>query len=132
MQNSVVVLKKGYHLLINPFQWYFFSEWLVYVCAFCSFTTFLSIFFVFHRKNLVLLNWVYKYVTSKVSNFWKAKTLCNFVKWFFGISWLFIQWNTNSCSEHIMGGANIYLYVFVSLFVGPCVWWVSLWVCVCA
>ena len=49
------------------------------VCEFCLFTLFLSPFFVFHKKNLVLLGLISRYQTS-TSNFWKAKSLWISVK----------------------------------------------------
>ena len=45
----------------NPFQCYL-SECLA--CMFSLFTPFLSEFFVFHGKNLVLLNLINRYMTS--------------------------------------------------------------------
>ena len=45
-----------YFLLTNPFQ--------CLVCVFfCLFTSFLSVLFVFHRKNLVLLHLLNRYMT---------------------------------------------------------------------
>ena len=65
------VLEKGWGTLslilipTNPFQSYLsLSElWRV----FCLFTPYLSVFFVFHGKNLVLLNVINKYVTCTKS-----------------------------------------------------------------
>ena len=55
--------KKGVSLifiLINPFQCYLsLSVW----CVFCLFTPFLSVLFVFHRKNLVLHHLINRYMT---------------------------------------------------------------------
>ena len=51
------------------------SSSIMFLCVFfffCSLTSFLSIF-VFHRRDLVLLNLISKYVTSV--HFWKTKTL---------------------------------------------------------
>ena len=74
----------------------------VCVCV-CLFIPFLSVLFVFHGRNLVLLNlWL--------SNFWKQKTLWNSVKINFKIIDLFIQHNTGSSYEHMTGGVNISLY----------------------
>ena len=52
----------------------FLSVCCVYV--FCWFTRFLSVFFVFHRNDLVLLNLISRFITSaKKVIFWKAKIL---------------------------------------------------------
>ena len=49
------------------------------------------------------------------NSFQKAKILWNSMKKNFDIRELFIQCNTRSCCEHIIGGVNIYLS-------GPCVY----------
>ena len=64
-----VVLKRSgitYFHTNLPFPVLPFSECLVCVsvCLFCLFTPFLSLLFVFHRKNLVLQHLINKYVTS--------------------------------------------------------------------
>ena len=63
-----VVLKKGGGITFFrtnlPFQILYFSACEVCLCVFCVFTPFLSVFFVFYGKNLVLLNIINKYVTS--------------------------------------------------------------------
>ena len=41
-----------------------FSKCLV--CVFCSFSPFLSVLFMFHRKNLVLLHLMNRYTTAKI------------------------------------------------------------------
>ena len=46
-----------------PFLVLSFSKCLVCVCVFCLFTPFLLVFFVFHRKKLVLLHLIYRYTT---------------------------------------------------------------------
>ena len=54
--------KKKQNVTSNPFQPYLSrSEWW---CVFCLFTPYLSVFLVFLRKNLILLNLIDKYATS--------------------------------------------------------------------
>ena len=55
-------------ILTNPFQCYLsLSVWCVCVCVcvcvFCLFAPFISILFVFHRKNLVLHHLINRYMT---------------------------------------------------------------------
>ena len=50
-----------------------FSKCLV--CVFCLFTPFLSVLFVFYRKNLVLLHLMNRLHFLQVNNFLKGKTL---------------------------------------------------------
>ena len=61
-----VVLIKGeslFFILNGLSQWYLsLSDSYMYV--FCLFTAFLSVFFVFHEKKLVLLNLINKYMAS--------------------------------------------------------------------
>ena len=61
-----VVLIKGeslFFILNGLSQWYLsLSDSYMYV--FCLFTSFLSVFFVFHKKKLVLLNLINKYMAS--------------------------------------------------------------------
>ena len=61
-----VVLIKGeslFFILNGLSQWYLsLSDSYMYV--FCLFTSFLSVFFVFHEKKLVLLNLINKYMAS--------------------------------------------------------------------
>ena len=44
-------------------------------CVFCSFTPFLSVLFVFHRKSLVLvlLHLMHRYTASRIKHFFKRK-----------------------------------------------------------
>ena len=44
-------------------------------CVFCSFTPFLSVLFVFHRKSLVLLHLMNRYTASTIEHFFKKKIL---------------------------------------------------------
>ena len=81
------------------------------VCFFCSFTQFLLVFLVFHRKDLVLLNLISRYAASAISDFWKIKMLLTFIKLIFNVSEWLIQCNTDSCCEYVIGGANMYLWV---------------------
>ena len=46
--------------------------WMGGVCLFCLFKLYLSVFFVFHRKNLVLLNLINRYVTATSEKFLKS------------------------------------------------------------
>ena len=108
-----VVLKKGSIICFytNSFQCYLsLSVWCASVC-FVYLHYFHRVFFVFHRKNLVLLNTINRYVTSIREKFFENQRHQQ----------LFIQWNTNSCCEHIRGGSNIYLYEWVSLLALVCV-----------
>ena len=60
------VLKKGgitYSDTNEPFSVLSFSECLVCVCVFCLFTPFLSVLFLFYRKNLVLQHLINRYMT---------------------------------------------------------------------
>ena len=84
---------------------------------------FLLVFFVFHRKGLVLLNLISRYMTSTI---FEKQRHCGPIN--FCISKLFIQCDTRSCCVHITGGVNIYLYVSVSLLV-LCV--LCVYLCVC-
>ena len=52
-------------ILTNPFQSYLSLSELW--CVFCLFTPYLSVFFVFHEKNLILLNVINRYVTCTKS-----------------------------------------------------------------
>ena len=47
----------------------------LWVCMFCLFTPFLLTFFVFHGKNLILLNLGNRYVTSTGEKFLKSKNI---------------------------------------------------------
>ena len=59
-KNRGVVLKKGVtYFHTNPFQ-YYLSECLFFLGVFCLFKPFLSVFFVFDRKNLILFTYLIK------------------------------------------------------------------------
>ena len=93
---------------------------MVYV--FCSFTSFLSEFVVFHWKDLVELNVITRYVTSTNEQFFKSKDIVDLHKLNFCITKLFIQCNTSSCCVHmsmvlLTGGVNTSLHVCQSI--GP-------------
>ena len=119
-----VILKKGggiTYFHTNPFQSYMsFSEPLV--CAFCLFIPFLSLLFVFHRKNLALWHLINRYDFHKWIIFEK-KRHCR--KQIFDTSELFIQVNKDCCCEHIAVGVNIYLHGCVSLLAPVCVCLIS-------
>ena len=52
-------------IITNPFHCYLpLIVWCVCVCVFCLFTPFLLVLFVFHWKNLALLNLINIYMTS--------------------------------------------------------------------
>ena len=105
---------KASRLIVGPpFPMLYFSKCLV--CVFCLGTPFLSVLFVFRRKNLVLLHLMNRY-TLCTSNFLKEKTLWKVIFWY---QWI-IQCNTDSCCEHMAGGVNIHLYGCVSLLVPEC------------
>ena len=97
-------------------------------CVFCSFTSFLLVFFVFHRKDLVFLNLVISYMTSTSESFIESKNIVNLFKINVYISKLFLQCNAYSCGVHITGGVKIYLYIFV-IYSSLCV--LCVFVCVC-
>ena len=105
-----------------PFRCYpSLSLWFVFF-AFCLFTPFLSVLFMFLRKNLFLLHLMKRYTTSTSESFFKEKTFCKVSFWY---QWI-TQCNTDSYCEHMAGGVNIYLYGCVSLLVPECA--VYLWV----
>ena len=80
--------------------------------------------YVFHRKDIVSLNLISRYMVLQLSSFWKAKTLWTSV-FHSVLTLLFIQCNIGSCCMHVTGGVNIYLYMYVSVLVLVCL------VCVC-
>ena len=99
--------------LTNPFQCNLsLSKWW---CVFCLFTQYLSVF-LFHRKNLFLLNLINRYIKSVTfekqrhygtlqSKFLiSANYLLNVIQ-----RKLFIKCNTESCCEHITDSIDIYL-----------------------
>ena len=91
-------------------------------CLFCMFTSYLSDFFVFHMKKLILLNLISWYVTSTSQWFLNSQDIVELCK---VNVWLFIECNTDSFCEHKTGGVNIYLYGYVILLVPVCA--VCLW-----
>ena len=94
-------------------------------CVLCSFTPFLPVFFVFLRKNLVLLHLMTDIWFLQLSNLWKEKALW---KENFCYQWI-IQFNTDSCCEHMAGDVNIYSCGFVSLLVPECDVYLCVYVC---
>ena len=52
-----------------------FSVFGVRVCVFCLFTPFPFVLFVFHGKNLLLLNLINKYLTSTSESFLESKDI---------------------------------------------------------
>ena len=101
---------------------FYLSECLACICVFCFIST-----------SIVYFSWEELTVTE--SN----QQIYDFCKWvifkkqrycgkkIFDISELFIQFNALSCSKHITGGVNIYLYGCVSLLGGV----LCLCLCVC-
>ena len=64
---KVIVFKVGgttYFHINQPFPMLSFFACLVCLYVFCFFTPFLLVFFVYHRKKLVSLNLINRYVTS--------------------------------------------------------------------
>ena len=57
--------KKEFLKTTKPFLKFYFP--LHVICVFWSFTPFLSVFFVFHRKKLALFNQIGRYVTPSIS-----------------------------------------------------------------
>ena len=106
------LFKKGVitYFHTNHFQSYFLWVFIWYTCVRFVYTISISILCVSQKE--LSLYWIYStdMWLPQVNNFWKAKTLWNFVKWIFDISKLFIRYNTYRCCEHITGGVNIYLY----------------------
>ena len=84
------------------------------------FTLFLPVFFVFHRKDLILLNLISTYVTPTSEQFLKNKGTVDLWKVNFCISKFFIQCNTGSCCVQITDGVNMYLYVCQSVGLPVC------------
>ena len=83
---------------------------------------------LFHRKNLVLLNPINRYIKSVTfekqiyrgtlhSKFLISANVSSDVIQ----SKLFIQYNTESCCEHMTGSINIYLHACVGPLCVPCV-----------
>ena len=110
--------KTGYHLYFysNSFQCYLSLSVCcvcvcvcvcVCMCVFCLFRPFLSVLFVFHRKNQVLQHLIKRYMTFTSELFLKRKF------------WGSVNYSLNviniSCCEHIKSGVNIYLYECVSV-----------------
>ena len=93
--------------------------------VFCLFTSILSVFFVFHRKDLVLLNQIRRYLTSASEKY--LKSIVDLTKVSDLSSKLFIQCNTGICCVHVTrDSVNIYLCQSI----GPCVSCLCLSVCV--
>ena len=88
----------------------------------------LSVFFAFHRKNLVLLNLSSRYMISSSELFFKSKDFVDLYKVNFCISKLFIQCNTDSCCVNIMTGVNKYIYSCLLVCWSLCV--LSVFACV--
>ena len=88
----------------------------------------LSVFFAFHRKNLVLLNLSSRYMISSSELFFKSKDFVDLYKVNFCISKLFIQCNTDSCCVNIITGVNKYIYSCLLVCWSLCV--LSVFACV--
>ena len=91
---------------------------LCVLCMFYPFIPFLSVLFVFDRKDLILLNLISRCMTSTNEYFWEAKTLLTLLN-NLCISKLFIQSSTGSCCVYITGGANWNKCQSIGLFL-PC------------
>ena len=75
------------------------------------------IFFVFYRKDLVLLNLISRCITFTSEYFLNIVDLCivNLC-----VRKVFSQCNTARCCVHITRDVNIYLYMYVSKLVPVC------------
>ena len=62
---------------VNPFHYLSLSFWCVcvYACVFCLFTPFLSVLFVFHRRNLVLYHLINRFMTFTSEKFLKRTNI---------------------------------------------------------
>ena len=99
--------------LVSPFS-------LCVVYVFCSFTLFLTVFFVFQRNDLVLLTLISRYMSSTSESFLKSNNIVDLHKAIVCTSKIFIQCNTGSWCVHKTCGVNIYLNVSVSLLIPVC------------
>ena len=123
--NRVVVLEKVGSLSLILIKTITSESYLSLIeswCLFCVFTPYLSEFFVFHMKKLILLNLINWYVTSTSHWFLKSQDIVELCKVNF---WLFIECDTDSCCEHKTGGVNIYLYGYTIILAPVCA------VCLC-
>ena len=105
-----------------------FFECLVCMFVLFIYNIFLSVFFVFHGNNHVLLNLINRYATSTSEYFLKSKYIVEKCEVNFWYQQLFIQWNIDNCCEYIAEGVNIYLYGWFSHLVPVCALCLSLWV----
>lgn len=97
----------------NTFQCYLFLS--VWCLCFVYFHHFCQYYLSFTGRTYCFYKWI---IIGK-------KMHCK--KQTFGTSDLFIHCNKHSCSEHITGGVNIFLYGCVSLMLLEC----CVFVCVC-
>ena len=110
------------------------SVWCaVCLCLLCWFVSFLSLFFAFKGKNLVLSllesnQQIYDFYNWVIFEKQGIMELC---KVNLDIGKLLIPCNRNSCCEHITDGVNIYLYRCVSILAPTCPLCVCVCVCVC-
>ena len=72
---------------------------------------------MFHRKDIVFLNLISRYMSSASEQFLRSKYIADIGKVKFCISKSFIQCNASSCCVHITGGVKIYSYMCVSQLV---------------
>ena len=111
----------------NPFQSFLFQNdrWFVL----CLLTPYLSIFYVFYEKNLMLLNLINRYVTSTSQKLKKKKhkDIVEPCRFLILANYSFNDRVHNRCCVYITGGINIYFHGCQSI--GPCVCCVC--VCVC-
>ena len=99
----------------------------MFVVFILPFSPFLSVLFVLHRKDLVFLNLISRYMTSTREQLLTLWAIVDLSKVKFCFSKLFIQCNISSWCVYITDGVNIYVYVCQS--VGPCM--SCMCVCVC-
>ena len=60
----VLIKRESLFFILNGLSQWYLSLSDSYMYVFCLFTAFLSVFFVFHEKKLVLLNLINKYMAS--------------------------------------------------------------------
>ena len=93
----------------------FFSECLVCVCV-CLFTSFLSVFVAFYRKNLVLLDLINRCITSTSEWFLKSKDTVEF-RFLISANYLFNVMQIYAVSTKQV----VLIYIYIGVCCGLCV-----------
>ena len=104
---------KASRLIVGPpsFKCYLYlSVWCV--CFVCLHHFYRYYMCFTGRTWSYCIKWTY-IPLLQVSNFWKEKTLWKLNFWY---QWIIQQCNRDSCCEYMVGGVNIYLYGYISLF----------------